>query len=89
MFSLKITQAELNKLKWIEHLKNIPQVDKKKEYIKRLKKREKLILQSLDRVKNNPKYTFFNHLWLFMSKKDITPTMIEKEEEWAEYLIIN
>jgi len=45
------------------------------------------MLSSLDRVKNTPKYTFFNHLRKFISNKDITQAMITKEEKWAEYLI--
>ena len=57
----------------------------KKEYNKILKRREELMLESLKRVKNTPKYTFINYLRKFIPNNEITEAMIEKEEELSLY----
>ena len=87
MLNFEITQAELNKLAWLEYLKKQEKVDEKKEYNKVLRKREQMILNSLEKVRNEPSYTFINHLSSFIKNSDITEAIKEAEAEWGQYLI--
>ncbi len=89
MFNIEITKNEKNKLKWIEHLKRIPEVDEKKEYDMILRKREKVILNSLKRVKKQDKYTYLNYLNRFVANKDISSEMENMEQEFSELLFTN
>lgn len=90
MKELNITQAELNKINYNDTAIKQMLTDKQKYKIaideknKILRKREKAMIQSLDRVKKEPRYLFINHLSRFMLEKDITPAMEEKEQEFAE-----
>jgi len=77
----------INRYNYAQPIQHLWITKEKELYNERLRKREKVMLSSLDRVKNTPKYTFFNHLRKFISNKDITQAMITKEEKWAEYLI--
>jgi hypothetical protein len=54
-----------------------------------LRKREKVILNSLKRVKKQDKYTYLNYLNRFVANKDISSEMENMEQEFSELLFTN
>ena len=83
-----ITQAQKNKLAYIEQGINNMKSDKQllaielSEKKKREERMQELRKQSLERVKSEPRTLFINHLYQFVKEWDITEEMIDIEQEF-------
>jgi len=84
-----ITQKHLNKLEYYNNIKTLSpnqqyEIDKK-NYDKILEKKEKLMLESLERVKNEARTIFINYLQRFVKESELTTEIWDKEMEYCNY----
>lgn len=90
---MKLTQAQLNKLSYMDILIKEDKTDKQKLAIE-LSERDKRLKRRLQVTNSKPfeDKIYLNHLpWTFkekwVDKTDVTPEMIEREEEMVDYII--
>lgn len=88
MKTLEITEAEVNKITYndrcIANVKSAKQLNAMglKEKNRILKIRQNIIAESYKKVRNEPRVIFINSRMEWMEREDLTPEIIEKEEQF-------
>lgn len=77
----------INRYNYAQPVQHLWITKEKELYNNRLRKRESKMLETLKKNKWVEKLIYMNHKRKFYKESSITPKMIEKEEEWSEYLI--